>query len=297
MTDVGFLGFGEAGACLAGGMELAEDDRLRAFDPVFGQDATRRDAAQAAGVEVLDSIDGLGSCDVVLALVTPAAALEAARGYAPHARMGQVYVEANSTAPPVKQEVEGLLGPLGIHVVDAVLTGGGIQLDGHRIPISLAGPEAGRVEVLFRRLGLNAETMGTEVGQAAAMKMLRGIVIKGLEALSVEAVTAARAYGLEEVMLRSLTETLDRWKIRDFVSMLVRSHTMHCGRRSVEVRMIRETVAASGLEPVMMEAAQRLFERSAREDLRGPDGQPPDDLTESADVLVDALIRRPAPTS
>jgi 3-hydroxyisobutyrate dehydrogenase-like beta-hydroxyacid dehydrogenase len=290
MTRLGLLGFGEAGSQLAAGMQLAADDGVAAFDPVLVEDAARRERAEAAGVRVLDRLEELRKCDVVFALVTPAAALPAAQGYAAHAPAGQLYIDGNSTAPPVKQAIAEVLEPLGVRVVDAVLTGGGIQLDGHRIPISLAGADAEETAALLRRLGLVADAIGTTVGQAAAMKMLRGVVIKGLEALSVEALTAARSYGLEETVLDSLTETLDRWDIRDFVSMLVRSHTMHCGRRSVEVRMIRETVEATGLEPVMMEAAQRLFERSAAQDLSRADGRPPETLSEGVDLLVDALI-------
>lgn len=290
MTSLGFLGFGEAGGELAAGMQLTEEDVLTAFDPALLEDANRRERADAAGVRVLDGLQELSGCDVVLSLVTPAAALPAAQSYAEYARNGQLYIEANSTAPPVKRAIAEVLEPRGLRVVDAVLTGGGIQLDGHRIPISLAGAEAEQTAQLLRSMGLTAEAIGDTVGQAAAMKMLRGVVIKGLEALSVEALTAARSYGLEEAVLDSLTETLDRWDIRDFVAMLVRSHTMHCGRRSVEVRMIRETVEATGLEPVMMAAAQQLFERSAAAEMRPPDGRPTEGLNDSIDLLLNALI-------
>jgi 3-hydroxyisobutyrate dehydrogenase-like beta-hydroxyacid dehydrogenase len=290
VTRFGLLGFGEAASALASGLTLAPGDEIAAFDPALRTDPVRARAAVDAGVTVLDDVSLLATCDLVLSLVTPAVALAVARGYAPHAPAGQHYLEANSTAPPVKLAIAAELEPRGVHVTDGVLTGGGIQLDGVGIPISLAGRDAELVAGLLVGVGLKAAVIGEEVGQAAAMKMLRGVVIKGLEALSVEALTAARAYGLDDVVVDSLSETLDRWDIRDFVEMLVRSHTMHCGRRSVEVRMIRETVAGTGLEPLMSAAAQELFERSAAANLLLPGGDHPRGLHDSVGVLVDALI-------
>jgi hypothetical protein len=58
----------------------------------------------------------------------------------------------------------------------------------------------------------------------------------------------------------------------------------------VEVRMIRETVAGTGLEPLMSAAAQELFERSAAANLLLPGGDHPRGLHDSVGVLVDALI-------
>lgn len=291
MTIVGFLGFGEVACCFAGGMDHPADGALLAYDRVVevGDASAAREAAATLGVQLLDSPRGLAEAELVLSVVTPAAAEAAAKSYAPHAPQGQIYVDLNSTAPKVKVAVAAALAPRGVRVVDGVMTGGGISLDGHRIPISLAGPDAQRVADQFTTLGLVAGVVGAELGQAAAMKMLRGVVIKGLEALSVEAFVAAQAYGIEEMVLASIGESLDRWSTADFLQMLVRTHTEHCARRAVEVRMIKETVSSTGLEPLMAAAAQRLFERSAVAGLRA-DGAPPVDFHGSLRILGRAVL-------
>lgn len=291
MTVVGYLGFGEVARRFAGGMDRPAGCRLLAYDRVVevGDATAAREEAADLGVQLLDSPGGLAEADLVLSVVTPAAARAAASSYAPHAPGGQTYVDLNSTAPEVKLEVESVLAPRGIRVVDGVMTGGGISLDGHRIPISLAGPGAQEVADQLTGFGLVAEVVGGEFGQAAAMKMLRGVVIKGLEALSIEAFVAARAYGIEDLVLASISESLDRWSTADFLQMLVRTHTEHCTRRAVEVRMIKETVAGTGLEPIMAEAAQRLFERSAAADLR-EDGALPADFDASLRSLSRAAL-------
>lgn len=263
-TCYGFIGYGQVGQHLARGMDRAEGDRIIAFDHGFRSAASPlADIARADAVEVVTDPSGLSECDLVLSIVTPASAVAVAKDFAAHARPGQTYVDFNSTAPDVKIEIGGILAGTGVTYLEGVMTGGGITIDRHRIPMTVCGPGAEGLAERFRSVGLVAEAIGEEVGQAAAMKMLRGVVIKGLEALAVEAMTAARARGIEELVLRSLSESLDRVKIRDFIEMLVTTHTKHCGRRSIEVRMIKETVASSGIEPRMTTAAQSLFERSA----------------------------------
>lgn len=85
-------------------------------------------------------------------------------------------------------------------------------------------------------------------------------------------------------------ETLDRWQTRDFAQMLVTTHVGHAGRRQVEVRMVRDTVQATGVPPLMSSASLALQERTARglEALGRRGGDVPADLAEGLDVLAEA---------
>jgi hypothetical protein len=87
-------------------------------------------------------------------------------------------------------------------------------------------------------------------------------VIKGLEALCVEALLAAAELDLVEPLLDDVAASLDR-PAREFLSMLVTSHVAHAGRRRVEAAKIRETVAATGVPPVMATATAELLGRTA----------------------------------
>ena len=84
------------------------------------------------------------------------------------------------------------------------------------------------------------------IGAAAALKMLRSVVIKGMEGLWVEALLAARERGVVEPLLAMIEETLDRYSARDFATMLVTTHVGHAGRRQVEE--IRAAYAAAGFD-------------------------------------------------
>lgn len=260
----GLIGFGEAGRVIGGTLaasvtDLLVHDRLL-LDPARGPAV--RAAVTAAGATPVDDLAAFADRDVVVSLVTPATAVPAAQGFAPHAAAGVLYLDLNSTAPGDKIEIAASLA--GARVVDGVMTGGGIQLDRNRIPISLAGPDAAETAELLRGAGLVASVVGGEIGAAAALKMLRSVVVKGMEGLWVEALLAARERGVVEPLLAMIEETLDRYSTRDFATMLVTTHVAHAGRRQVEVRMARDTVAGTGVPPLLSDGVVARHEHSAR---------------------------------
>jgi 3-hydroxyisobutyrate dehydrogenase-like beta-hydroxyacid dehydrogenase len=284
MIRVGFLGFGEAGSCFAriaaaGGADVA------AFDHNIAQQ-TPKAAAQLAladrlGVTMHASPADLRDRDLILSVVAPRTTLAAAAAYAPHARAGQIYVDLNSTTPTVKQEVDALLAPAGVDVVDGVLVGGGVRLDGDEVPILLAGPGSEKVATWLRDLGLKASSMSEEIGSASALKMLRSAAIKGFEAMCIEMLIAAERYDLVDEVMDSLASIFDGFPARTLIEHLVQSHADHCGRRSGEVEMVRDTIAAQDVDTVMISAALEVFERSAR----APTPRPWDDSRSLEEVL------------
>ena len=107
----GLIGFGEAGRIIGGalaasGAELQVHDRVL-LDPARG--TAVREAVHAAGATPVDDLAEFADRDVVVSLVTPATAVPAAQGFAPHAADGVLYVDLNSTAPGAKHEVAAAL--------------------------------------------------------------------------------------------------------------------------------------------------------------------------------------------
>jgi 3-hydroxyisobutyrate dehydrogenase-like beta-hydroxyacid dehydrogenase len=291
----GLIGFGEAGRIIGGavaasGADLAVHDRVL-LDAVRGPAV--RAAITAIGATPVDDLAAFADRDVVLSLVTPATAVPAATGFAPHAADGVLYIDLNSTAPGDKHEVAKVLS--GTRVVDGVMTGGGITLDRDRIPISLAGPDAAEAAELLTAAGLNAAVVGSDVGAAAALKMLRSVVVKGMEGLWVEALLAARELDVVEPLLAMIEETLDRYSTRDFATMLVTTHVAHAGRRQVEVRMSRDTVAGTGVPPLLSSGLVARHELSARG--LAAAGQEPGVVPPSLQEALDILRSLPGGTS
>jgi 3-hydroxyisobutyrate dehydrogenase-like beta-hydroxyacid dehydrogenase len=291
----GLIGFGEAGRIIGGavaasGVDLAVHDRVL-LDPVRG--TALREAITATGARPVTDIADLADRDVVLSLVTPATAVAAATGFAPVAPAGVLYIDLNSTAPEDKHAVAAALD--GVRVVDGVMTGGGIRLDAQRIPISLAGPDAAEAAELLGGAGLNAAVVGSEIGAAAALKMLRSVVVKGMEGLWVEALLAARQLDVVEPLIAMIEETLDRYSARDFATMLVTTHVGHAGRRQVEVRMARDTVAGTGVPPLLSTGLVARHELSARG--LAAAGHEPGDVPPSLEAALEILRTLPGETT
>jgi 3-hydroxyisobutyrate dehydrogenase-like beta-hydroxyacid dehydrogenase len=265
--SVGYLGFGEIGFALAKGMQAAGAGPLVAFDkqakhgPLADVIGAR---AGKLGIPLTDDARPLGDSEVVLSAVTPMAAVAAATAFAPHARRGQFYLDVNSSAPTMKQEIDALLRPRGVRVVDASMSGTGVHIRGHKgLYIYLSGPDSQALYDKLQPYDLEMKVLGGEIGAASALKMVRGVMMKGVEGLMVEMLLTAERFGVGAEVLASVVQAMDDESFNDFGAFLVKSHMIHSGRRGDELSLIRETVVAAGIDPVMTEAALKLFRRDS----------------------------------
>src|SRR5207248_582464 len=97
----------------------------------------------------------------------------------------------------------------------------------HQTPMLLAGPEAESVAPLLQELGMQAAPAGPKIGAAAAIKMVRSVMIKGMEALTCECFVAAARAGVEDEVIASLSKsfpTLDWSKIIEYNLERMASH-------------------------------------------------------------------------
>jgi 3-hydroxyisobutyrate dehydrogenase-like beta-hydroxyacid dehydrogenase len=106
--------------------------------------------------------------------------------------------------------------------------------------------------------GMQIEFTGPVLGTASGIKILRSVLIKGIEALTDEMLLAARQYGIDEIVLASASKTLARpWM--DTVHSLTPSGVIHAKRRAEELEMSADAVQDAGVEPIMARAiAARL---------------------------------------
>jgi len=98
-----------------------------------------------------------------------------------------------------------------------------------------------------------------------AVKMCRSVMLKGIEALAVECLFAARHYGVEDAVLESLAATYPNlgWKDRlpDYLISRVAEH----GLRSHEMREVAQALRSVGVNPAMAMATAERQERLVSE--------------------------------
>ena len=255
---IAFIGFGEAGQTISRGLVTeAAGPAIRAYDILFGAPAGARleSAARELGVAMArDHVDAVREADLVMLVVTASSSLEATKSCLPGLRKGQLFLDMNSVSPKRKIETAALVAPTGAAYVDcAVMAPAAPYL--HKVPSLIGGPGAAALGPRAAALGMKMEVVSEEVGQASAIKMFRSIVVKGLEALLVESMTASAEYGVEDRVLASLKETWPGIDWQQLSGYMIERTVTHGKRRAAEMREVSETLQSIGMDPTMAAAA------------------------------------------
>lgn len=252
---LGLIGYGEIGSTLGRGLrgaglaEVVSYDK-HAFDGPYGGLIRRR--AQEAGVPLLRSPAELAArAELIIGATPGSASIASAEALAPHLRRDHLVVDIASATPRVKQVVAERLAGCGAAFADGSIVG--TPRDGHAMPILLAGAPAARLRDALVPWGMRLEMVGERIGDASAIKILRSVVMKGLEALLLECLLGARRYGLDAPVLASLERSLAR-PFSQLANGLLTTDAIHAGRRSEEAAMSAETLEDVGLDPVVTRA-------------------------------------------
>jgi 3-hydroxyisobutyrate dehydrogenase-like beta-hydroxyacid dehydrogenase len=255
--QIGFLGWGEAGRILAGGLKKSGGADIGVFDLRFtghSPDEQLWNQAMAEGLEPCRSLAELAKGrKVIISAVVASAALEAAKSAAPHLRPEQYYLDINSCSPGLKQEIAKELYSSGVRFVEAAVMSA-IPPKGLAAPMLICGPHAQELANLLNPLGMVLSSTGPEYGGASAAKMLRSLVIKGIEAILQESLLGARVYGVEQAVLSSLCDTWPGLDWSKEASYLLGRTALHGPRRVSEMQESARTLEAAGVEPIIATA-------------------------------------------
>jgi 3-hydroxyisobutyrate dehydrogenase-like beta-hydroxyacid dehydrogenase len=281
-----FIGFGEAGQALAAGLSEGGLDGIAAWDILFPEpDGEKLRAAGAAiGVRLAASAqDAVCGSDMIVSAVTAASSLEAALSVEPHLD-GQVFLDINSVSPGRKQETAKHLAGAARYVDVAVMAP--VNPARHRTPMLLAGPQAEAIEPLLTELGMNATLAGPATGAAAAIKMVRSVMVKGLEALTYECFVAAARAGVTDQVMASLAKSFPGLDWSKTIAYNLERMARHGARRAAEMEEVADTLRELGLEPLMaLATAQRQRHMGAL----GKDEKVLGTIDQGVDALLDAI--------
>jgi 3-hydroxyisobutyrate dehydrogenase-like beta-hydroxyacid dehydrogenase len=258
---IGLVGYGEVGRILAEDLRK-QDVTVIAYDIKLGGNAAAalREHAAAHGVAFTASHAALAAqADFIVSAVTASKAVPVAEACAPSVKPSAFFLDFNSASPGAKQRAAALIDAKGGRYVEgAVMTS--IPPYRIKVPLLLGGAGAEELAPLLVQLGFAAKVASHELGVASAVKMCRSIMIKGLEAMTIECFTTARAYGVEDAVLASFKETFPGIDWEKQGAYFFQRVIEHGRRRAEEVREVAETVREIGLTPW---SAQGTAERQA----------------------------------
>ncbi len=259
---IGFIGFGEVGSTLASGL-LKKGIEIGTC--IEGRSSKTHKIAMDIEIDLFNSNRELAQdSDILISAVTPLKAVKVAQDVGKYVR--GIYVDINNLSPKNTKKALSSIGN-GM-VVDASIIGS--VKKGLSVPIIASGQDAPKFAEL-NKYGMNITVMGDEVGEASAVKILRSAYTKGLSALLFETLYSAYQLGIDEEVLKYISET-ECEGFKDSALSRITSSAYHAKRRYEELYEVIELISESG-DPKMSRASRDFFKK-LNEELDGLDKRP-----------------------
>jgi 3-hydroxyisobutyrate dehydrogenase-like beta-hydroxyacid dehydrogenase len=241
---VAVMGLGEAGSVIA-------SDLARAGDEVHGYDPDLVPAPP--GVTRVDTPDAaVAGCNLVLAVVAASRADEALTQVLGSLEDGAVYADLSTASPGLKEALAARAAGRTARFVDVALMAP-VPGRGLAAPALASGGGAAQYAELINARGGRVEVVGELAGQAAARKLLRSVVMKGLAALLIESTEAATRYGQGEWFWNHLVDQLGSID-EALMERLLFATASHASRRLEEMEAARDLLLELGVPPLMTNA-------------------------------------------
>jgi 3-hydroxyisobutyrate dehydrogenase-like beta-hydroxyacid dehydrogenase len=280
-SRITIAGFGDVGQSYAAALKN-QGAALRIFHPA--PRALALEAASRIGVAIeTDAAAAYRDCDLVLNVAPGTQALSVARTAVQHLPEHAVFADLSSAAPDALRAAARLF-PEGRYVDIAIM--GAISIHGHHTPLLASGSGAARLKERLQRWGFAVEALPDSTpGDATALKLVRSILTKGMDAVMVESMLVAESLGLRKSLLAQMGD-LDSSPLTELMEMFVRTHAPHAVRRLHEIEAIEATLRDLDVPLIVTAGVKKRFARSIA--LLGADARVP---TEPADAsLYDRVL-------
>lgn len=290
--SIAFLGMGEAGSAIVSGWGASPPGRIAAYDIKIDDPATAdeiRERCRSLGIEACVSPEAaLDGADIVFCTVTADQAVTAARAGAPLLGRGTIWCDLNSCAPSSKRTAAELIeAAVGRYVDVAVMAP--VHPKRNMVPLLVSGPHAAEVAALLKTMPMAPRVVDGMVGTASSIKMIRSVMVKGLEALTAECLLAAVAAGVEQEVIASLMKShpgtdWDRQAAYNFERSLV-----HGERRAAEMEEVAKTLEDLHLPADMAAATVRWQRRIATTGVAAPVDRDGTTVRSLAEMILSAV--------
>lgn len=261
VKDIGVASPGDMGQAIAARLK---ESGLNVYTALDGRSERTRTLAREAGLADCGSMEKLVStCDMVLSVLNPGAALDKAREIAAAIRKtGRkiAFADLNAVSPQTVREMDGVIREAGGVFIDAGIIGPPPRGPNAKPRIYVSGPDA----YLFTQIShpnLVIRVLSERVGDASAVKMCYGAMTKGTTALAVELLVAARKLGVEQALEQELKESRSdvyEWQQKNIAVMPPKAY-----RWVPEMHEIARTFEEVGMTPRIFQGAAEIYEMIA----------------------------------
>lgn len=257
IKNIGVMSPGDMGQAVAQQLKQKGFNVCTALDK---RSARSKALAQQAGLTDVGSIEKLTEkCEVILSIMNPAAALEFA-GEVAHAlaasRRRLLFVDCNAIAPGTLQAINTKITAAGGRCADASIIGSPPR-GSSRISLYVSGIDAPELEQLTTPQ-ITVRVLSDRLGDASAIKMCYAAMNKGMVAMILELMIAARRLGVDAALIAQLKETHRDVYDRFMGALPVTPPKAY--RWVPEMLQIAQTFEAAGLTPRMFQGAADMYE-------------------------------------
>lgn len=298
ITAVATLGLGEAGTAITTGLAKVwrKDNparRILSVDTALGDNvrgAAINERAHAIGVEIEGNYTKkLADVGAVFSVVTGVEAKNAALAARDVLKPGTLFFDVNTLTGPQTADIAQEMFKAGIDYVDFAAMGG-FATSGHRVPFVVSGPAAERAAAFLTPFGFKVEVMSERAGDASSVKIIRSVMVKGMEALSVECMVAAHRAGLVNEVLECFSD-IDARTFAGMVKSLATTHVVHAKRRMEEMDKAQENLVELGIHPLMSERTRESHARTVDAGVAPADAHLPN-FDEALEILSEKVVGR-----
>ena len=267
MTEmVGVVGLGVMGSAMAANL-VAAGHTVAGFDI----DPRRRTSAAEAGVRIEDTAGAVGATSevVIFSLPTQSALAEVAAQVAAQPREGLLCLETGTFPLAAKTAARDVLAASGIELMDAPLSGTGLQATDGTLVVFASGSREGfdRARAVFRAIGRSSHYLG-EFGNGSRMKYISNLLVVVHSLVAAEAHVLGMAAGMDPAAVQRLAEdstgSSRMFEIRG--PMMVIDDYPAAGRLDVllkDAEIIKDFATSAGAPTPLLDAALEVYRRTS----------------------------------
>lgn len=261
LQHIGIISPGDMGQAVARNLK---DSGFTVHTALDGRSERTRALAREAGLNDCGSMQKvIETCDMVLSVLNPAAAVDNARAAAAAMKATgrrRIFVDCNAVAPQTAHEIDAIIRAAGGDCIDGGIIGPPPRGKAS-MRLYVSGPRAALMEQLASA-GIVVRVMSERIGDASTIKMCYASYTKGAVALGVEMLVTARRLGVDEALDHELQESLAenrKWILSRMAVMPPKSH-----RWVPEMLEIAKTFEGAGLTPRILQGAADMYEMIAQ---------------------------------
>ena len=260
---LGFIGFGEVGYEISSGLVEQGLTEIYAYDAMQNNAEKGKFVKERAGrahVTLLDSNSAVvDACDITIAVVPGAFALDAAQSVLDVMKPGKFFVDASTSLPSTKKAEDEIISAKGGSFIDGALMASLSQAH-YKVPVLVSGSNCQPFIDALTPYGMNIKEISKNAGDAIAVKFVRSIYMKGIAALGAEMLEAANVLGVDKLVIDSIGGTLDGKSFDFNNNYLVVASAWHGARQAHEMEDVTKMLEDIGVAPTMTKATTARLE-------------------------------------